>query len=193
MTNITKAAQDALKPCPFCGSSAAQYPDGDMEGHSIMCSGDRLEIGASCPMTAFGYATEAEAAERWNLRTALQDKAGEVRGYEPAGFLLHWPAPGGGRDTLWSMDGAAGHAIGCPVTEIFKATDRAAQPATVVPDGFVLVPVEPDATWAYRVVRQHQPHLDVGCRAWRKEMETMLYWHTAMIAASQQKGDSDAS
>ena len=84
MTNITKAAQDALKPCPFCGSSAAQYPDGDMEGHSIMCSGDRLEIGASCPMTAFGYATEAEAAERWNLRAALQDKAGEV----PDGFAL---------------------------------------------------------------------------------------------------------
>lgn len=58
------------------------------------------------------------------LRAALQDKAVEVHGYEPAGFLLHWPAPGGGRDILWSRDGAAGHAIGCPVTEIFKATDR---------------------------------------------------------------------
>lgn len=40
--------------------------------------------------------------------------------YEPAGFLLHWPAPGGGRDILWSKDGAAGRTIGCPVTEIFK-------------------------------------------------------------------------
>jgi len=74
-----------------------------------------------------------------HLRAALQDKAGEVQGYEPAGFLLHWPAPGGGRDTLWSRDGAAGHAIGCPVTEIFKATDRAAHPAPVVPDDHPLV------------------------------------------------------
>ena len=56
------------------------------------------------------------------LRAALQDKSGAVRGYEPAGFLLHWPAPGGGRQTIWSETRAPGLAIGCPVTEVFKAS-----------------------------------------------------------------------
>lgn len=68
-------------------------------------------------------ASDAQSALR-HIRAALQDKGGDVRCYEPAGFLLHWPAPGGGREILWSKDGEAGRAIGCPVTEIFKATDR---------------------------------------------------------------------
>ena len=50
--------------------------------------------------------------------------------YEPAGFLLHWPAPGGGRDILWSKDGAAGRASGCPVTEIFKSTETTKEKTT---------------------------------------------------------------
>jgi len=107
MTNITKAAQDALAAL------------------------DEIHAGKRHPQLALAVAQQ--------LRAALQDKAGEVRCYEPAGFLLHWPAPGGGRDILWSKDGAAGHAIGCPVTEIFKATDRAAHPAPVVPDDHPLV------------------------------------------------------
>ena len=92
-----------------------------------MCSGDRLEIGASCPMTAFGYATEAEAAERWNLRAALQDKAGEVA---VAIDNLHNERRDGMTNVIFP-----------PVqigTRLF-----AAQPAPVVPDGFAIVPVEP--------------------------------------------------
>ena len=118
MTNITKAAQD----------------------DQALAALDRLVETYSRNYHPFAnpLASDAQSALR-HLRAALQDKAGEVRGYEPAGFLLHWPAPGGGRDILWSKDGAAGHAIGCPVTEVFKATDRAAQPAPVVPDDHPLM------------------------------------------------------
>ena len=88
MTNITKAAQDALKAL------------------------EEIHAGKRHPQLALAVAQQ--------LRAALQDKAVEVVNYEPAGFLLHWPAPGGGREILWSKDGAAGRAIGCPVTEVFK-------------------------------------------------------------------------
>jgi hypothetical protein len=61
-----------LKPCPFCGSSAYHYPDGDMEGYSIMCSGDGALFGGQadkhCPMRTFGYATADDAERAWNTR-----------------------------------------------------------------------------------------------------------------------------
>ncbi len=44
----------------------------------------------------------------------------EQAAYEPAGFLLHWPAPGGGREIVYDESRIAGDAIGCPVTEVFK-------------------------------------------------------------------------
>lgn len=144
MTNITKAAQDALAAL------------------------DEIHAGKRHPQLALAVAQQ--------LRAALQDKAVEVRCYEPAGFLLHWPAPGGGRDTLWSKDGAAGHAIGCPVTEIFKATGRAAQPAPVVPDGFALVPVEPTEAMIQAGIGEMPHFTDEPGPVW-----------SAMLAASQQK------
>lgn len=54
-----------LKPCPFCGSPAEHYPDGDMEGYQIMCSNDM----GKCPMTTwFGWSTAEEAENNWNRR-----------------------------------------------------------------------------------------------------------------------------
>ena len=149
MTNITKAAQDALAAL------------------------DEIHAGKRHPQLALAVAQQ--------LRAALQDKAGEVRGYEPAGFLLHWPAPGGGRDILWSRDGAAGHAIGCPVTEIFKATDRAAQPAPVVPDD-----VARDAEW-FRLIRNGSGWPAVFAAHDAPEPLRGDDLDAAMIAASRQK------
>ena len=54
-----------LKPCPFCGDSAFFYPDGDTEGHSVMCRG---VADPSCASNTFGYSTEAEAIAAWNRR-----------------------------------------------------------------------------------------------------------------------------
>ena len=75
----------ALRPCPFCGSSAHLYPDGDMEGHAVLCSGDQLVDGRyilfgatrlHCPLSAFGFATEADAITAWNQRAAPSREEG---------------------------------------------------------------------------------------------------------------------
>jgi len=73
---------EELKPCPFCGSKAEVYPDGDMEGHSIMCSNfGGLEFAghsSRCPMGTFGYATQEEAESAWNRR-ADSDEITQLR------------------------------------------------------------------------------------------------------------------
>lgn len=43
--------------------------------------------------------------------------------FVPVGFLLHWPAIGGGRTTIWHESRAAGDSIGCPVTPVFKESN----------------------------------------------------------------------
>ena len=106
MTNITKVAQ-AL----------------DTQTLRALVTRLALEIDPEAKLEAFPEALAFQIdMARAVIRAALQDKAGEVRCYEPAGFLLHWPATGGGRQTIWSETRAPGLAIGCPVTEIFKAS-----------------------------------------------------------------------
>ena len=65
-----------LKPCPFCGSPAEEYPDGDMEGYSVMCSGKfSLFDGekSDCPLSTFGYKTQEASIEAWNRRAAHKE------------------------------------------------------------------------------------------------------------------------
>jgi hypothetical protein len=66
--------EDELKPCPFCGSEAHWYPDGDMEGHQVMCSGKSAIFGGtaeSCPTSTFGYESAEAAAKAWNTRAPV--------------------------------------------------------------------------------------------------------------------------
>jgi hypothetical protein len=49
------------------------------------------------------------------------------QGFEPAGYLLHWPSFGGSRKVIWNESRVSGDAIGCPVTPVFKQS--AATPA----------------------------------------------------------------
>ncbi|ECS6817705.1 hypothetical protein CCG78_22805 [Salmonella enterica subsp. enterica serovar Newport] len=56
-----------MLPCPFCGSPAEHYPDGDMEGYIIMCGNKN----GDCNLQAFGFATPEEAEKAWNTRAAL--------------------------------------------------------------------------------------------------------------------------
>jgi hypothetical protein len=82
-----------LLRCPFCGSRAEPYPDGDMEGHSIMCTGDGALFGASkshCPMTTFGYATHDDAAAAWNSRAELAAVRAELaQAAESRAFMVN--------------------------------------------------------------------------------------------------------
>ena len=59
-------------------------------------------------------------------------------------------------------------------------------PATkhAVPEGYKLAPVEPDELWMYRVIRHHQPDLEVGSKAWLDCAREVLHWHPAMLAAA---------
>ncbi|EAO5735277.1 hypothetical protein F2U26_11940 [Salmonella enterica] len=56
-----------MLPCPFCGSPAEHYPDGDMEGYIIMCGNKN----GDCNLQAFGFATPEEAEKAWNTRAAM--------------------------------------------------------------------------------------------------------------------------
>ncbi|HHR9510449.1 TPA: DUF551 domain-containing protein [Salmonella enterica subsp. enterica] len=56
-----------LLPCPFCGSPAEHYPDGDMEGYIIMCGNKN----GDCNLQAFGFTTPEEAEKAWNTRAAM--------------------------------------------------------------------------------------------------------------------------
>ncbi|EEM2503783.1 TPA: hypothetical protein GND40_004111 [Salmonella enterica subsp. indica] len=56
-----------MLPCPFCGSPAEHYPDGDTEGYIIMCGNKN----GDCNLQAFGFTTPEEAEKAWNTRAAL--------------------------------------------------------------------------------------------------------------------------
>ncbi len=53
-----------------------------------------------------------------------------------------------------------------------------------IPLGFALVPIDPSEEWIAKVVRVNQPDLDIGCRAWREEVESLEYWHKAITKAA---------
>jgi hypothetical protein len=39
---------------------------------------------------------------------------------EPFGYVMEWPAPGGGTESIFSRTDAAGRAIGCLIREVFS-------------------------------------------------------------------------
>ncbi len=48
---------------------------------------------------------------------------------QPRGYLLHWPAVGGGRRVIWDESRIAGDAVGCPVEPVYSfGIGQAAQP-----------------------------------------------------------------
>ncbi|EPW1003537.1 DUF551 domain-containing protein [Salmonella enterica] len=69
LSTSSQAAPDdsGLLPCPFCGSPAEHYPDGDMEGYIIMCGNKN----GDCNLQTFGFTTPEEAEKAWNTRAAL--------------------------------------------------------------------------------------------------------------------------
>lgn len=83
LSTSSQAAPDdsGLLPCPFCGSPAEHYPDGDMEGYIIMCGNKN----GDCNLQAFGFTTPEEAEKAWNTRAAL------LQGAEPVSQTCKLP------------------------------------------------------------------------------------------------------
>ncbi len=83
LSTSSQAAPDdsGLLPCPFCGSPAEHYPDGDMEGYIIMCGNKN----GDCNLQAFGFTTPEEAEKAWNTRAAM------LQGAEPVSQTYELP------------------------------------------------------------------------------------------------------
>lgn len=101
----------SLLPCPFCGSPAEHYPDGDMEGHIIMCGNKN----GDCNLQAFGFTTPEEAEKAWNTRAAL------LQGAEPVSQTYELPELIEGMEVsvdVSTCDFDAGHRYFGTVTEV---------------------------------------------------------------------------
>jgi hypothetical protein len=57
-----------LKPCPFCGSDAVHYAEGEQEGYYILCSGNKND-GLICHLHIFGWDKRQDSVDAWNRRT----------------------------------------------------------------------------------------------------------------------------
>lgn len=181
MTNITKAAQDAL---------------------------EALEK----------YAPIFANREIASLRAALQDKAGEVRDNEVLRQVFALcedtegaELSGGSADSQVAQDFMRGRkfeakqirrAIGTWFQDEFcgrsfmgePATDNTTQPAPVVPDGWRIEMAPQWSETRIRVMPPGEPHYLLIEPGSMNEAGGVLYaLCRAMIAASQQKGGSDAS
>ena len=64
-------ANNAMKPCPFCGKPAVFTPD--MEQSVIKCGSHRCKVTPSVARKSF-----AEAQEAWNFR--INEKQGQSDG-----------------------------------------------------------------------------------------------------------------
>lgn len=62
-----------LKPCPFCGSKATAYDDG--EDCIASCNNEKCEIIPS----VVGCKTVQEAADKWNARALAPREAGQAK------------------------------------------------------------------------------------------------------------------
>ncbi|EAM4683987.1 DUF551 domain-containing protein [Salmonella enterica] len=113
LSTSSQAAPDdsGLLPCPFCGSPAEHYPDGDMEGYIIMCGNKN----GDCNLQAFGFTTPEEAEKAWNTRAAM------LQGGEPVSQTYELPELIEGMEVsvdVSTCDFDAGHRYFGTVTEV---------------------------------------------------------------------------
>lgn len=155
MTTPTQdPVREALLPCPFCGRKhfdlldelhpTTRWRDDPAVGFRVYVAPKdaRPDDGwcwvMSCAVHNGGCGAEMNADSKeeviaaWNRRAALaaspaRPEAGDAA---PFGYVLHWPAIGGGTKEVFSRSRASGDAIACKVTPVYAHPTEAA-PAAV--------------------------------------------------------------
>lgn len=151
LTSSQAAPDDSgLLPCPFCGSPAEHYPDGDMEGYIIMCGNKN----GDCNLQAFGFTTPEEAEKAWNTRAAL------LQGAEPVSQTYELPELIEGMEVsidVSTCDADAGHRYFGTVTEISELD--------TAKNGYILL--VQDAKPNFKQADNSPATLDCSCRTCR--------------------------
>ncbi|EBX0629777.1 hypothetical protein DQY69_06640 [Salmonella enterica subsp. enterica serovar Abony] len=143
-----------MLPCPFCGSPAEHYPDGDMEGYIIMCGNKN----GDCNLQAFGFTTPEEAEKAWNTRAALLQGGQPVSNHDELPYAqvkavadlyaLCWQSgevvtytPDPEKATIW-LNNYSGTCVQ-EYVKLERLQEALAGNSPVVPDGYALVPIVP--------------------------------------------------
>ena len=172
MSGITKAAQDALAElADWHWSQAATL----RKAASTSAMDKPEPVQSSITRMA-----DWHDAQKSLIRAALQDKAGEVADFQSrCMFVARLENMQANGDTWLTIPVVLALLNDC---DMLASTELSAHPAPVVPEGFVIVPVEPTAAMIQAGIDEMPHFTDEPGPVW-----------SAMIAASQQKGDSDAS
>ncbi|ECA9706424.1 hypothetical protein GWF22_09695 [Salmonella enterica] len=200
-----------MLPCPFCGSPAEHYPDGDMEGYIIMCGNKN----GDCNLQAFGFTTPEEAEKAWNTRAALLQGGQPVSNHDELPYAqvkavadlyaLCWQSgevvtytPDPEKATIW-LNNYSGTCVQ-EYVKLERLQEALAGNSPVVPDGYALVPIvptedmvingfesEPDPHFSDEKVWAEYEALS-GCRRAARRAE--LCWAAMIKAAPKPEGNN---
>ena len=85
---------------------------------------------------------------------------------------------------VFNLPGTMGGFTTCAFRSVDVPTGSKLFLSPTIPLGFALVPIDQSEEWITKVVRVNQPDLDIGCRAWREEVESLEYWHKAITKSA---------
>ncbi|EGB5718825.1 DUF551 domain-containing protein [Salmonella enterica subsp. enterica serovar Abony] len=212
LSTSSQAAPDdsVLLPCPFCGSPAEHYPDGDMEGYIIMCGNKN----GDCNLQAFGFTTPEEAEKAWNTRAALLQGGQPVSNHDELPyaqvkavadlFALCWQSgevvtytPDPEKATIW-LNNYSGTCVQ-EYVKLERLQEALAGNSPVIPDGWISCSermpeegqeclVQTSSGWRY--VSFYDAHSRLFCNSPKGGIEYILVTHWMPLPAAPEPEQS---
>ncbi|ENT2068454.1 DUF551 domain-containing protein [Salmonella enterica] len=199
-----------MLPCPFCGSPAEHYPDGDMEGYIIMCGNKN----GDCNLQAFGFTTPEEAEKAWNTRAALLQGGQPVSNHDELPyaqvkavadlFALCWQSgevvtytPDPEKATIW-LNNYSGTCVQ-EYVKLERLQEALAGNSPVIPDGWISCSermpedgqeclVQTSSGWRY--VSFYDAHSRLFCNSPKGGIEYILVTHWMPLPAAPEPEQS---